>query len=62
MSYQATIAKLTQKMTGALEHLQKELASIRGSRASLSLLDHIKVDYYGDANLVETSGEPLNAG
>ena len=47
MPSQQTIDMLTQKMEGAVEHLKKELASIRGSRASLSLFDHIKVDYYG---------------
>ncbi len=56
MSYQATIAKLTQKMAGSIEHLQKELASIRGSRASLSLLDHIKVDYYGTPTSLKQVG------
>lgn len=34
-------------MDGVLEHLKKELAGLRGGRASLSMLDHIKVDYYG---------------
>ena len=39
--------KVTKKMDGSLEHLKKELAGLRGGRASLSILDHIKVDYYG---------------
>jgi ribosome recycling factor len=30
-----------------MEVLQKDLAAIRTGRASLSLLDHIRVDYYG---------------
>ena len=47
MSYSATIEKVTQQMEGAIEHLKKELAGLRGGRASLSLLDHLKVDYYG---------------
>ncbi len=34
-------------MDGVLEHLKKELTGLRGGRASLSMLDHIKVDYYG---------------
>ncbi len=34
-------------MDGVLEHLKKELTGLRGGRASLSILDHIKVDYYG---------------
>ena len=36
-----------EKMEGALEHLRKELAGVRTGRASLALLDNIKVDYYG---------------
>ena len=56
MSYQPTIDKLTQKMDGAIEHLKKELASIRGSRASLSLFDHIRVDYYGTPTALRQVG------
>lgn len=36
-----------EKMEGAVEHLRKELAGVRTGRASLALLDPIKVDYYG---------------
>jgi len=36
-----------EKMEGAVEHLRKELAGVRTGRASLALLDNIKVDYYG---------------
>jgi ribosome recycling factor len=35
------------RMDKSMEILQKELASVRTGRASLSLLDHIRVDYYG---------------
>jgi ribosome recycling factor len=35
------------RMDKSMEVLQKELASIRTGRASLSILDHIRVDYYG---------------
>lgn len=35
------------KMEGTIEHLRKELAGIRTGRASLALLDGIRVDYYG---------------
>jgi len=34
-------------MTGAIESLKKDFGSIRTGRASLSLLDGIKIDYYG---------------
>ena len=39
--------KATDKMEGAIEHLRKELAGVRTGRASLALLDGIRVDYYG---------------
>ena len=38
---------LNEKIEGILEHLRKELAGIRTGRASVSLLDGIKADYYG---------------
>ncbi len=39
--------KTKEKMTKSVEALKKDLAGIRTGRASLSLLDGIKVDYYG---------------
>lgn len=41
-----TLQKIEQRMQGALEHLRREVASLRTGRASLSLLDHIMVPYY----------------
>jgi ribosome recycling factor len=38
---------LKTRMEKALSDLQHEMAAIRTGRASLSLLDHIRVDYYG---------------
>ncbi len=40
-------ASLKARMEKALSDLQHELASIRTGRASLGILDHIRVDYYG---------------
>lgn len=42
-----SIEKVTQKMEGALEHLKREFLSLRTGRASVNLLDHITVNYYG---------------
>jgi len=39
--------KATEKMEGQIEHLRHEMAVIRTGRASLGLLDHVQVDYYG---------------
>jgi ribosome recycling factor len=38
---------IKQRMEKAIADLQHEMAAIRTGRASLSLLDHIRVDYYG---------------
>lgn len=35
------------KMDSSIEHLKRDLASIRTGRASLALLEPIRVDYYG---------------
>lgn len=40
-------AHLKGRMEKAISDLQHEMASIRTGRASLGLLDHIRVDYYG---------------
>ncbi len=44
---QAVKQKVTEKMEHALEHLKRDLAGLRTGRASVALLDGIKVDYYG---------------
>ena len=40
-------ANLKVRMEKAMSDLQHEMASIRTGRASLGILDHIRVDYYG---------------
>jgi ribosome recycling factor len=40
-------ANLKARMDKAVSDLQHEMASIRTGRASLGILDHIRVDYYG---------------
>ena len=47
MSRHPIIDKITKKMAVAVEHLKKELVGLRSSRPSLSILDHVHVDYYG---------------
>ncbi len=42
-----SVDKVTHKMEGALEHLKREFLSLRTGRASVNLLDHISVNYYG---------------
>jgi ribosome recycling factor len=40
-------ANLKSRMDKAISDMQHEMASIRTGRASLGILDHIRVDYYG---------------
>jgi len=42
-----TIQNVNQHMEAAIEHLKREFTALRTGRASLGLLDHIKIDYYG---------------
>ena len=41
-----------QKMTKSIESLKSNLAKIRTGRAHPSILDGIKVDYYGNESLL----------
>jgi ribosome recycling factor len=43
----ATKQKVLERMEAAVEHLKRELGTLRTGRASLALLDGVKVDYYG---------------
>ncbi len=47
MSAKDEIANIRKRMDKAIEDIQKELATIRTGRASISILDNIQVDYYG---------------
>jgi ribosome recycling factor len=40
--------KTAERMEATLEHLKRDLAGMRTGRASLALLDNIRVDYYGN--------------
>ena len=42
-----TLTDAENRMQKAVEALRRELAAIRGGRARPSLVDHVKVDYYG---------------
>jgi len=56
-----TLAQAKSRMGKALVDFQAELATVRTGRASVSLLDHLKVEYYGTPtplNQVATLGVP----
>lgn len=44
---QALLKDIETRMTGAVETLTRELGSVRTGRASVGLLDTVRVDYYG---------------
>ena len=46
MSHPA-LQKATELMEKSLDHLRREFTTLRTGRASVALLDHITVDYYG---------------
>jgi ribosome recycling factor len=47
MSTKDEVAQIRRRMDKAVDDLRHELAAIRTGRASISILDHIQVDYYG---------------
>ena len=49
---QALLKDIETRMTGTIEPLGRELASVRTGRASAALLDTIRVDYYGTPTAV----------
>ena len=56
-----TLAQAKTRMGKAADDLRLELASLRTGRASTTLLEHIKVEYYGTPtplNQVATLGVP----
>jgi ribosome recycling factor len=48
MPVKQLIADARQRMHATVETVRRELASLRTGRASLSMLDSIRVDYYGN--------------
>ncbi|MCU0243021.1 MAG: ribosome recycling factor, partial [Vicinamibacteria bacterium] len=48
MPLKTYLAEAKQKMDTSLETVQRELAAMRTGRASVSMLDGIRVDYYGN--------------
>lgn len=47
MELEEVISKTREQMNKSLEHYKQQLAKVRTGRANASLLDNVKVDYYG---------------
>lgn len=61
MTIKDVVQKTKQRMEKVVEDLRKELAGVRSGRASISLLDHVMVEYYGTStplNQVATLAVP----
>ena len=61
MAMDETLFQVEEKMESAVEYLREEYRGIRTGRASVGLVDHIKVDYYGsptDLRQLATIGTP----
>ena len=56
MSDKTLIAEAKQKMNVSVETVRKELAGMRTGRASLTMLDNIRVDYYGTPTPINQVG------
>jgi len=47
MELEEIISKTKEQMTKSLEFFKQQIAKVRTGRANASILDNIKVDYYG---------------
>jgi len=47
MAMDEILVEVEEHMASAVEYLRKEFRGIRTGRASVGLVDHVKVDYYG---------------
>jgi ribosome recycling factor len=47
MATSTLLADAKQRMTASVETVRRELSSMRTGRASLAMLDNVRVDYYG---------------
>src|SRR5215831_3823841 len=47
MQHNGILETATKKMNDSVEHTRRELAAVRSGRASLAILEGVRVDYYG---------------
>tara|TARA_B110000438_G_C15589466_1_gene553189 strand:- start:174 stop:722 length:549 start_codon:yes stop_codon:yes gene_type:complete len=50
------IADIELKMKNSIDHFEKELSSLRTSRASISMLDNLMIDVYGSTTPISQLG------
>ncbi len=54
-------AEVKKRMDSAIEHVRRELAGLRGGRASVTLLDPVQVEAYGSAGAAQPGGVALGS-
>jgi ribosome recycling factor len=47
------------KMQGSLEHMQREFKTLRTGKVTISVLDNVKIDYYGTATPLDQVGSVI---
>ena len=47
------------KMQGSIEHMQREFKTLRTGKVTTSVLDNVKIDYYGTATPLDQVGSVL---
>ena len=52
-------AQTEKKMQGAIEHMQKEFKTVRTGKVTTSILDGIKIDYYGTPTPLDQVGSVI---
>ena len=58
---ESTCQETTERMGKSIEALKNELKRVRTGRASLTILDGIRVDYYGTPHPIEPDGDPCRS-
>ena len=56
MPIKPLVADATKRMHQTVEAVRRELSSLRTGRASLAMLDHVRVDYYGTPTALNQVG------
>jgi len=48
-----------EKMSGSLEHMQRDFKTLRTGKVLVSVLDNVKIDYYGTATALDQVGSVI---
>ena len=54
-------AKCEEKMQGSIEHMQRDFKTLRTGKVTTSVLDNVKIDYYGTPTPLDQVGSVIAA-